>query len=324
MMVVTRISKYVMNVMEQAKKNRSDHKGVRISMEDYQINTIRMIHKHGGRLDALLDEQIVDLYAEWSAETADANWLLPTEHRITIFYKWATTAPCNRKRTGVGRKEDIQVTGPNFKPKSHYLTAEGYPLGTECWCFYIEFNGLLKWCCGDTQDDAWQSVIEFLNSEYTANQGGSLYKWKDGKKWYQVNPDADKLTQRLQIEDSKATVEFSVSPYDIPASVCSYYDEVGDQVVINFKYISDSNEPTAPQQHDNLITWMLGKNSGRLYGIKVNARECVFEAIRLKDTINKALEHLIEHPHHKDRQDNYRLARESLIEKSDAIFGVGG
>lgn len=145
---------------------------------------------------------------------------------------------------------------------------------------------------------------------------------KDGKKWHQVNPNAEIFTQRFQSEGSKTTVEFSVSPYDIPELICSYYNEVGDQVVINFKYISDSNEAAEPQQHDNLITWMLGINSGRLYGIKINANGCAFEAVRLKDAINKALEHLIEHPHHKDRQDNYRLVKESLIKKSDSIFGI--
>lgn len=215
-------------------------------MEQYRIDAVAMIRKHGGRLNALSYEQIAELYTEWFNKTACANWLSPRERTIAMFYEWATTAPCDRRRD---RRlpalpgEHVQVAGPNLKPKSCYLTEERYPLG-------------------------------------------------------------------------------DVSPYDIPVSMRSHYNKDGDQVVIDFKYISDSNEPAAPQQHDSLITWMLGINSGRLYGIKINANGCVLEAIRLKDAINKALEHLIEHPHHKDRQDNYRLAKESLIEKSDSIFGI--
>jgi hypothetical protein len=40
--------------------------------------------------------------------------------------------------------------GPLFKPEHHYLTREGYPLGTTCWFVRIECDGYIKNVCADT------------------------------------------------------------------------------------------------------------------------------------------------------------------------------
>lgn len=40
--------------------------------------------------------------------------------------------------------------GPIFKSKAHYLTNEGYPLGTECWYVVIEWDGYRHIVCADT------------------------------------------------------------------------------------------------------------------------------------------------------------------------------
>jgi len=42
------------------------------------------------------------------------------------------------------------ITAPVFKPKGHYLTAEGYPLGTTCWYTVVEHRGYVFYCCGPT------------------------------------------------------------------------------------------------------------------------------------------------------------------------------
>src|SRR4051812_31696517 len=40
--------------------------------------------------------------------------------------------------------------GPIFKPKSRYLTREGYPLGTECWYVIVEVGGSRNTVCAET------------------------------------------------------------------------------------------------------------------------------------------------------------------------------
>jgi hypothetical protein len=42
--------------------------------------------------------------------------------------------------------------GPLFKPEHHYLTREGYPLGTTCWFVRIEHDGYIKGVCADTPE----------------------------------------------------------------------------------------------------------------------------------------------------------------------------
>ena len=67
-------------------------------MNGYKEQTIQMIRKLGGRLDEKTDDELADLYHEWSEETASAGWLMHSERGVTAFYEWATTAPCDRKR----------------------------------------------------------------------------------------------------------------------------------------------------------------------------------------------------------------------------------
>jgi hypothetical protein len=66
--------------------------------------------------------------------------------------------------TGIA-KHRIEITGPFFKPKDHYLTNEGYPLGTTCWYFIVWSNGLRKLCCGITEENAWEESLKFLQEE---------------------------------------------------------------------------------------------------------------------------------------------------------------
>ena len=75
-------------------------------MNDYKAKTIQMIREHGGRLDEKTDEELADLYHEWSEETASAGWLMHSERGVTAFSEWATTAPCDRKRPNVEVRGD--------------------------------------------------------------------------------------------------------------------------------------------------------------------------------------------------------------------------
>ena len=44
--------------------------------------------------------------------------------------------------------------GPLFKPEHHYLTQEGYPLGTTCWFVRLESDGYIQNICADTPEHA--------------------------------------------------------------------------------------------------------------------------------------------------------------------------
>lgn len=144
-------------------------------------------------------------------------------------------------------------------------------------------------------------------------------------KWLQVNPDAEEFTQRRQIKGSKGKVEFLVSSYDIPDAVRGFYDEKKSQFVIEFKYIG--NEPTKPQPQDNYVTFMVGKNSGRLYGIEIDVESLGVEKIevqmkikKIKDEVEKTLNNLIGKPINPLRGDNYRLTKKALSEVEERLY----
>jgi hypothetical protein len=61
----------------------------------YELETLREIKKAGSRLNRLSQNQVCDLYREWSSITANAGWLAPSPIGISSFVEWATTAPCD-------------------------------------------------------------------------------------------------------------------------------------------------------------------------------------------------------------------------------------
>lgn len=52
-----------------------------------------------------------------------------------------------------------EFRGPFFKSENHYLTQEGYPLGTTCWYVRVELNGLITNCCADNPRDAIKKAL---------------------------------------------------------------------------------------------------------------------------------------------------------------------
>lgn len=141
-------------------------------------------------------------------------------------------------------------------------------------------------------------------------------------RWLQVNPDIEEFTERRQTEGSKVKVEFLVSSYDIPGAVRGSYNKEKDRFVIEFKYIGD--EPTKAQPQDNYVTFVIGKNSGRLYGIEIDVKALRVEKVELrmkiKDEVKKTLNNLIQKPINRLRQDNYRLTQKALSEIEDELY----
>jgi len=143
--------------------------------------------------------------------------------------------------------------------------------------------------------------------------------------WLQVNTNnAEELTKRLPPEGSKVKVEFLVSSYDIPEAVRGSYNKEKCQFVIEFRYIGNSNEPTKLQPQDDYVTFVVGKNSSRLYGIEIDVKALKIEEVELrvkiKDEVKKTINNLIQRPINRLRLDNYWLTRKALSEKEDELY----
>ena len=60
------------------------------------------------------------------------------------------------------REMESMWSGPKLKDKTHYLTAEGYPLGTTCWYVKVAMSGRVKFCCADTPIGAVRAALDSL------------------------------------------------------------------------------------------------------------------------------------------------------------------
>lgn len=67
------------------------------------------------------------------------------------------------------------VSELKFKDVEHYLTAEGYPLGTTCWYVSVEAGGWRDTCCADWPWEALRIAADFLE----AVGNGQYDKWKE-------------------------------------------------------------------------------------------------------------------------------------------------
>lgn len=65
----------------------------------------------------------------------------------------------------------MRIKGPKFKDTDKYLTNQGYPLGTTCFYYIIEFNGWRKVICGDTIGQAAINVIRWLKKKSHLKKG---------------------------------------------------------------------------------------------------------------------------------------------------------
>ena len=71
----------------------------------YKQETIEEIRKYRYTcLSTITDDEIAQLYREWSEITASANWLMHSPKVIESFIEWATTKPCDLIRD---KREEI-------------------------------------------------------------------------------------------------------------------------------------------------------------------------------------------------------------------------
>lgn len=76
-----------------------------------------------------------------------------------------------------------------------------------------------------------------------------------------VNPPVDQTTRGV-------TVKVMLSLFDVPEGASADFDKEKRVITLNFDYIG-GEEPTVEKPGERAISLVLGKNSNRLYGIKI-------------------------------------------------------
>lgn len=121
------------------------------------------------------------------------------------------------------------------------------------------------------------------------------------------NPDADKGLR----------VRVSLSPYDVPVAVRAFHDAEHHVYVIDFKYMSDSEQLVEKYAHAH-VQVLTGDKSGRLYRIAVNDS---VEILQLgNDEVVSTLDQLCqqERAHSWRQAENYCLAKE-IIDRNQLL-----
>lgn len=94
-----------------------------------------------------------------TVEESGLEWLWRKHARDTLpHYSTDITAAWEIVKAMISRmgynSPGFDWQGPIFKPEHHYLTREGYPLGTTCWFVRLEADGYIQNICAETPEHA--------------------------------------------------------------------------------------------------------------------------------------------------------------------------
>jgi hypothetical protein len=118
-------------------------------------------------------------------------------------------------------------------------------------------------------------------------------------------------------------ISVSPSPYDVPEAVRSVYDESKRRFSIEFQYIGE--EPLKSSDVDRGVRCLLGKNSGRLYGIDVYLDKAALEdnsAASILKVIVPSIDALASGGGREVRKRNYGFASQAVDNEKDSLFAV--
>jgi len=137
-------------------------------------------------------------------------------------------------------------------------------------------------------------------------------------KWLALDPIQ---LQRSQEEFlGGVTVEVYLSPYDIPEAIGRHDDQDKNKCIIEFRYI-DKDESLTPRVHDNNITLVVGKRSGRIYRIEIEGCDPSRVSLHMRESeIENAFNRLTQNKLPSRNLNNYKLIQDILTHQGKELF----
>jgi hypothetical protein len=143
-------------------------------------------------------------------------------------------------------------------------------------------------------------------------------------KWIRL--DSDQLNPPTREKIRGVEVVVLLSAYDVPEAVGGDYDNELKKFVINFKYIVE-DEPVTYKKAARHVTFRVGKNSGRLYGIEIDVDKIKEKSVNLSilvPNVVEAIGKLESNPRLVRRRGNYRLAKRVITENGLELLSALG
>jgi len=128
--------------------------------------------------------------------------------------------------------------------------------------------------------------------------------------WVNLNIDTESLKEEEELEDGVKII-VSPSPYDVPGAIKAEFDPSKKHLKILFRYIG--TEPMKRQTADQVLSFGIGKNSGRLYEIDLKLDESDARNSDIPDLVTRLSGAIDRLPNaHEARKKNYELAKRAL------------
>lgn len=135
--------------------------------------------------------------------------------------------------------------------------------------------------------------------------------------WVYLGLNATDFAQTKQ--ERGVTVSTSPSPYDVPEAARLNFDQPKKHLLIEFQYIG--SEPVRKVVEDSAISFQLGANSGRLYGIDVKLENIGETTIPgLANHIAAKIGSLAEKGKQPARANNYSIVRQAVSSEKNCLF----
>jgi hypothetical protein len=138
--------------------------------------------------------------------------------------------------------------------------------------------------------------------------------------WITLSPRELNRVDRERVHGIEISI--GTSPDDLPDAARGFYSQEHDCFVVEFRYLGESAEKRiAEPEASGEIELMVGKNSGRLYQIRLNNKAIKPPGILLKMLIPKvggAIQSL--EAARPNRIRNYEVARKVIEENGSRLF----
>lgn len=134
--------------------------------------------------------------------------------------------------------------------------------------------------------------------------------------------DPDELNKPRREVIRGVDVEVAVAPQDVPETVGGGYDSSSRHFVIEFRYFS-GDEPSVLEKQDGPVKLFVGKKTGRLYRIEIDAVRLNADEVKVSVLVRKvdeAIGRLAKVPRLRFRQGNYQVAKEVVDQVSDRLL----
>ena len=133
--------------------------------------------------------------------------------------------------------------------------------------------------------------------------------------WFDIEQEV--VNKSLDQEKRGVKVSVKLSPFDVPISANSEFDESKGLLDINFKYFDEDEKLINVPGKTTGVSFVVGKISGRLFGIRIDCAEHMKDGI---DEFNCELELHLEKAAHDLLEP--RIKRKLRTQSSTAITNV--